>query len=55
MPKIRAKDFVLGNKDHEKYLSQMGIQIVNKDGQFQLMHVPDLALNSQFSEVRRNL
>ena len=48
---MRAKDFMLGNKEHEKYLTKLGIQIVNKDGQVQLMHVPDLAFNSQFSEV----
>ena len=42
---------MLGNKEHEKYLTKLGIQIVNKDGQVQLMHVPDLAFNSQFSEV----
>ena len=44
------KDFILGNKEHEKLLMKMGIQIMNKDGNVQLMHVADLAINAQYSE-----
>ena len=29
---------------------KMGIQIMNKDGNVQLMHVADLAINAQYSE-----
>jgi len=49
-PKLKAKDFILGNKEHEKLLTKMGIQIMNKDGNVQLMHVADLAINAQYSE-----
>ena len=49
-PRLRAKDFMLGNKEHEKVLAKMGIQIVNRDSNVQLMHVAELAFNSQYSE-----
>ena len=49
-PKLRARDFMLGNKEHEKILTRMGIQIMNKNGNVQLMHVADLATNNQYAE-----
>jgi mannosidase alpha-like ER degradation enhancer 3 len=49
-PKLRARDFMLGNKEHEKILTRMGIQIMNKNGNVQLMHVADLATNGQYAE-----
>merc|ERR1712131_501809 len=33
-PKLKAKDFILGNKEHEKLLMKMGIQIMNEEATY---------------------
>lgn len=45
--KLRAKDYIPGNDDHEKILRRLGIQVqVLENGQTQLVHVPAMALST---------